>query len=88
MRLRPKRVKDRHVHHPLRDADVHNVVAKVHTIIAQPELTPLILALAEQCLLESVRPEAAMMSLVDGNRHTQDNPRYFPQPAEAMESLS
>ena len=88
MRLRPKRVKDRHVHHALREADVHDVVAKVHTIIARPEFTPLILALAEQCLLESVRPETAMMSLIDGNRHAKDNPRYFTQPAQAMEAIS
>ncbi|RSD31726.1 hypothetical protein [Vibrio pectenicida] len=88
MRLRPKRVKDRHVHHSLREADVHDVVAKVHTIIAKPELTPLILALAEQCLLESVRPEAAMMSLLEGNRHARDNQRYCTQPVEAMELVS
>ncbi|MFA0054259.1 hypothetical protein [Vibrio echinoideorum] len=64
----------------LRDRDVYDVVAHVHAITARPELSPLILAVAEQCLIESIRPEQALMSLIQASNASLHNPRFvFPK---------
>ncbi|MEZ9997915.1 hypothetical protein [Vibrio sp. 10N.261.46.A3] len=65
--------------HALRECDVHEIVAKVHGITAKPEFAPLILTLIEQCLVESIRPEQAMMSLIQRNLASTHNTRLvFP----------
>lgn len=50
--------------HSLSTIETHQAIATAHRVLANRELTPLILALVNQCLQSEVRPEHGMMLLL------------------------
>jgi len=56
----------------LSSADAHQAIATAHRVLANPELTPLVMALVNQCLQSEVRPEHGIMLLLRANQSKGD----------------
>ncbi len=54
--------------HPLTYSDIQQVIATTHRVIANPVLAPVILELVKHSQTHQVRPESALMMMLNTNK--------------------